>query len=446
MRSLRDRLGVLVAVGTLLVTLAATSAIGVARWHEENTGLAGAVELAAFRLSETTSADVPTVSVPAGSGVFAVVFDGDANVIGRSGDVPTDLLDTVLIDLWSETTEQDVAVTYRYGERGVASGVPCIDQTVCDSVVVGAEEVTPVAYLAQHLAWILLPAILAALLALAATRWLVGRSLRPVDEMRRQLESITATDLNRRVDTPETGDELERLGIALNDTIDRLGAALAANERFVADAAHELRSPIAGVRAALEVQSFRDPDGLIDDSIAELDRASRLVDDLLVLSRRQAGTLRRADVDLDDVVVRELAASRQRFPDVTIDGEIEPVRVTGDPDALRRVAANLIENACAYGNGSVLVTLTPTDGECVLRVDDDGPGIPPGSRELVFERFARLDESRSRTTGGSGLGLAIVHELVAAHGGTVSITEADAGGARVEVTLPRPEVAAGQSS
>jgi signal transduction histidine kinase len=445
-RSLRGRLGLLVAAGALLITIAATTAITIARWHEENNGLVDAVELAAFQLSETTAPETPAVSLPVGSGAFAVVFDGDANVIGRSGDVPDGLLETVLVDLWSETTEQDVAVTYGFGNGGVASGVPCVDQAVCDSVVVGAEETPVVTYLAGHAAWLALPAILAALLGFAATRWLVGRSLRPVDEMREQLESITATDLDRRVDTPDTGDELERLGVALNDTIGRLGAALDANERFVADAAHELRSPIAGVRAALEVESSRDPDGLIDDSIAELDRAARLVDDLLLLSRRRAGTLHHHDVDLDDVVAREVAASRQRFPDVSIDAKIEPARVSGDADALRRVAANVIENACRYGNGRVLVTVTAADGSCTLRVDDDGPGIPPEHREIVFERFARLDESRSRTTGGSGLGLAIVDELVTAHGGTVSITGADAGGARVEVTLPRSGVADGQSS
>jgi signal transduction histidine kinase len=446
MRSLRGRLGALVAGGALVITLVASTAIAVGRWHEESAGLVDAVELAAFQLSETSTAAMPAVSVSVGTDSFAVMFDLDANVIGTAGDVPPDLVGTLLVDIWEETTEQDVAVTYRYGNRGIVSGVPCVDQSVCDSVVVGAREETLAAYLAGHAVWLVLPALLAGLLGLVASRWLVGRSLRPVDRMRAELESITATDLDRRVGTPRTGDELERLGVALNDTIDRLGTAVEANERFVADAAHELRSPITGVRAALEIEAARDPDGLIGDGIAELDRASRLIDDLLLLARRQAGTLRREEVDCDDLVLGEITSSRTRYPDVVFTDAIEPVRVIADPDAVRRVVANLLENACRYGGGLVTVSLTGTDNGCILRVDDDGPGIPPESREIVFERFARLDGSRSRATGGSGLGLAIVHELVTAHGGTVSITGADTGGARFEVTLPRSDVAAGQSS
>jgi len=446
MRSLRGRLGALVTGGALVITLVASTAIAVGRWHEENASLVDAVELAAFQLSETSTAAMPAVSVPVGTDSFAVMLDLDANVIGTAGDVPPDLTDTLLVDIWEETTEQDVAVTYRYGNRGIVSGVPCVDQSVCDSVVVGAREETLAAYLVGHAVWLALPALLAGLLGLVASRWLVGRSLRPVDRMRAELESITATDLDRRVATPRTGDELERLGVALNDTIDRLGTAVEANERFVADAAHELRSPITGVRAALEIEAVRDPDGLIGDGIAELDRASRLIDDLLLLARRQAGTLRHEEVDCDDLVLREITASRTRCPDVVFADAIEPVRVTADPDAVRRVVANLLENACRYGGGLVTVSLTGTDNGCILRVDDDGPGIPPESREIVFERFARLDGSRSRATGGSGLGLAIVHELVTAHGGTVSITGAATGGARFEVTLPRSDVATGQSS
>jgi signal transduction histidine kinase len=260
--------------------------------------------------------------------------------------------------------------------------------------------------------------------------------------MREELESITASDLDRRVDTPGTGDELERLGVAMNETIDRLGSAVTANERFVADAAHELRSPITGVRAALEVEAAGSPDGLIADAVTELDRASRLIDDLLLLARRQAGTLDHTDVDLDDVVAASVAAFRTRFERIDIEMHIEPVRVVGDADALRRVVSNLLENACRYGAGRLSVTLVPESDRCVLRVDDDGPGIPGGERSVVFERFARLDASRSRETGGSGLGLAIVDEVVAAHDGTITVAGADLGGARFEVTLPR----AGQSS
>lgn len=431
----------LVAGGAFLVTLGASMAIAIERWQEEGTGLSRSVELAAFQLSETRTPATPTVSVPGGTDVFAVVFDRSAGVIGRHGDLSTGLLDTLIAHVWSETTEQDVAVSFEYdgeGTRLVVSGVPCVDQVACDSVVVGAREQQFFDYLDGRWLWLIGPALLAAVVGLVASRWLVGRSLRPVDEMRKELEAITASDLDRRVATPSTGDELEHLGLALNQTIGRLGAAVTANERFVADAAHELRSPITGVRAALEFEASRSPGGMTEDSIRELDRASRLIDDLLVLAGRQAGTLDHGDVDLDDIVAQELVALRTRFPDVDIERRTEPVRVTGDADALHRVVANLLENACRYGDGRVAIALWREDDQCRLRVDDDGPGIPNESREAVFERFTRLDASRSRETGGSGLGLAIVYELVGAHAGAIVVTDSNLGGARFEVVLPMP--------
>lgn len=439
MRSLRGRLGVLVAGGALVVTLGASTAIAIERWQEENNSLIRSVELAAFQLSETQTPATPTVSVAGGTDVFAVVFDHGIGVMGQSGDLSAELLDTLIADVWSETAEQDMAVTYEYdvaGTRLVVSGVACVDQVACDSVVVGVGEERFLEYLDGRWFWLIGPALLTALVGLVASRWLVGRSLRPVDEMRQELEAITATDLERRVQTPSTGDELERLGLTLNQTIARLGAAVTANERFVADAAHELRSPITGVRAALEVEASRSPGSMIEDSVRELDRAARLIDDLLVLAQRQGKTPRHGDVDLDDVVAHELTALRTRFPGIEIERRIEPVRMTGDIDALRRVVANLLENACRYGDGQVAITLRREGDRCHLRVDDNGPGIPAKSRKAVFSRFTRLDASRSRETGGSGLGLAIVHEIVTAHDGTITTTESHLGGAQFEVVLP----------
>jgi signal transduction histidine kinase len=441
MHSLRGRLGVLVAVGAFVITFVAAAAIAIQQWDDATTNLPNSVEFAAFRFSETQEPTLPAVDLPIGTDEFAVLFDETAEVIDISGDVSPNLIDLLISDVWAETTEQDVAVTTDYsdgGTRVVVSGVPCVDQGVCDTVVVGAAEEPLSAWLGMRALWLIGPALLAGIIGLVASRWLVGRSLQPVDRMREELESITATDLDSRVGTPDTGDELERLGEALNETIARLGAAVSANERFVADAAHELRSPITGVRAALELEASEPSPALIEDSIRELDRASRLIDDLLVLARRQAGALVVEDVDLDDIVSQECIRAAARLPDIEIGYTVEPVRMTGDTDALRRVVANLVENACAHAGKHVAVTLTGQEPGCRFRVDDDGPGVPPQSRSAIFERFARLDDSRSRRTGGSGLGLAIVSELVSAHDGTVTVTDSPLGGARFEVNLPGP--------
>ena len=349
------------------------------------------------------------------------------------------MFDVVLFDVWSETTVQDLAVSTGLDTDDgfvIATGVACTDATRCDTVVVGATEFSFWSYASARLGWVLGLALAAAALTLVVVRWLIGRALRPVETMRQELSTITATDLDARISAPATGDEIERLGHTLDETIGRLSAAVAANERFVADAAHELRSPITGVRAAIEVEAADGDRPLLTQSLTELDRAGRLVDDLLVLARRQGDAAPSGEVDLDDVVRTALAAFVVRHPDVVVERSIAPARVRGDTDELTRVVANLLDNAARYGGGTVVVEVGATPHGARLSVSDNGPGIGVEDRQRVFERFARLDESRARATGGSGLGLAIVREIVIAHGGGVSIEDVDIGGARFVVDLP----------
>ena len=271
------------------------------------------------------------------------------------------------------------------------------------------------------------------LLASTAGVWLtVGRTLRPVEQLRAGAEAVTAADPARRLPVPAAEDEVRRLAETLNGMLDRLEAGSARQRAFVADAAHELRSPLAALRTVLEVALVHpDPDGpepTLRTAHEEVLRMGRLVDDLLLLARLDAGAPRRAqDVDLAEVV-RELA------PDgVLLD--LAPARVHADPDALVRVVRNLVDNALRHATRSVRVTVAP--GPPVeLLVDDDGPGIPEPERERVFDRFHRLDSPRTREAGGTGLGLAIVRELVASAGGSVAVEEAPAGGARLRVRLP----------
>ena len=435
--SLRRRLSVATASGVFLLSAIAAVLVGLAQWQEQTNSLLSEVEFEAFQLSELTDLVEVRADLVEGTNSFAIAFDDNAEVVASAGEVTEEAL-AISEDLWRETTDVDLLVTSEFevggGTELVVAGSACVNQTLCDSVVVGRSPTPLSNFLLARLPWLLLPAALAALVAFAGARWMVGRALQPVEAMRAELDVITASSLDRRVPQPATGDELERLAGTLNHTLSRLQTSTEATQRFAADAAHELRSPITGVRAAVELRA--EDDELLGQALGELDRANRLIDDLLVLAKRQQVKPRREDVDLDDLIRSHLLVARARFADVSFEEELTPARITGDGDALRRVVDNVIENAATHCKTAVRVTLLPVDGGYRLQVDDDGPGIPLADRTRVFERFARLDASRSRATGGTGLGLALVAELVADHRGTVTVDTADLGGARLIIDLP----------
>lgn len=284
---------------------------------------------------------------------------------------------------------------------------------------------------------VLVPAI--ALLGGFAAWVLVGRTLRPVEEIRATVETITASSLSQRVPQPPGNDEIARLARTMNAMLDRVDASQMAQQRFVADASHELRSPIAALAAGLEVVSS-EPGALPEIAPlldAETRRLAELSEGLLLLARGDAGQLRRHDeeVDLDDLAEAEVRRLRQD-PGVVVEAHLVPARLVGDRDALARVLRNLVDNARSACAGRVGLTMRRQPDEVLLLVDDDGPGIPATERSRVFDRFVRLDEARSRRPGGTGLGLAIVRAAVQAHGGSIRVTESDWGGARFEVRLP----------
>ncbi|TPQ15682.1 HAMP domain-containing histidine kinase [Streptomyces sporangiiformans] len=231
---------------------------------------------------------------------------------------------------------------------------------------------------------------------------------------------------------------------AVGRALRRVARAEAAQRRFVSDASHELRSPVATVRQHAEVALAHpgraDTGALAGTVLDEAMRMQRLVDDLLLLARadEDAIRLRRRPLDLDDLVFEEARRLRERGDGPRIDSAgVSAGRVLGDEDTLRRVVRNLAENAARHARSRVALTLVSAGGAVRLDVDDDGPGVPEGERGRIFERFVRLDEARARGEGGAGLGLPIVAELVAAHGGTVTVgTAPELGGARFTVTLP----------
>jgi signal transduction histidine kinase len=286
-------------------------------------------------------------------------------------------------------------------------------------------------------------------LLVAITTWVVvGRALRPVERMRREADAVTATRLDRRIDDPGTADEIGRLAATLNRMLDRLDSSQRSQRRFVSDASHELRSPLASLRQFAEVARVH-PDRIdaADLSEAILDegaRLERLVDSMLTLAKADEGvlSLSHRPVDLDDIALAEVRRVRSATA-VSVDASaVGAARVLGDPDLLAQVVRNLVDNAARHADRAIAMSLVSVNGtaDIVLTVDDDGDGVSGADAERVFERFVRLDDARARDSGGSGLGLAIVREIVRAHGGRVTVGTSPLGGARFEVRLPAASV------
>jgi signal transduction histidine kinase len=270
---------------------------------------------------------------------------------------------------------------------------------------------------------------------------LVGRALRAVENIRVEVATIDDQGLSRRVAVPATHDEIAALAETMNTMLDRLETSQQAQRSFVSDASHELRSPLATLTTAAELAAAGDEatrTRLLGTISSELARVRTLVESLMTLARADAQDLVtvRVDVDLDDLVDAEVqrlrATSAHR---ITV--HMEPVRLTGgDPQRLAQALRNLIDNAERHAARGIRLSLRRTDGHAVLHVDNDGPIVALTDRERIFERFVRLDESRSRDAGGSGLGLAISRTAIESHGGTLRIVDAPDGWCRFEVVVP----------
>lgn len=279
------------------------------------------------------------------------------------------------------------------------------------------------------------------LLLVAVTTWLVvGRALRPVERIRERVDGITAERLHQRVPVPETADEIAALATTMNGMLDRLDAAATAQRRFVSDASHELRSPLATIRQHVELAQAH-PDVTSIGELAEVVseeglRLQGIVESLLLLARLDEGTSTHDEaVDLDDIALGEVR--RLRAVGLEVDGSgIRAARVRGDPRLLGQLVRNLADNAVRHSRGRVAIGVTPSDRHVFVTVEDDGAGIPDEERERIFERFVRLDDARSRDAGGSGLGLAIARGIAASARGTLAVDDSRWGGARFVLTLP----------
>jgi len=276
---------------------------------------------------------------------------------------------------------------------------------------------------------------LVVIMALIAWR-VIGWTLRPVETLRSGAARISGSDQDERLAVPGSADEIRALALTLNDMLDRLAAARGRQRAFVADAAHELRSPLASMRTQLEVAQHLGEGGeLAADLLADVARLSALVEDLLLLARAGNDANRpsaRESLDVSALLVSTaIRYAGARVPVAVTAGPV--VYASANSEELRRVLANLVDNAVRHASSTVALEVRSEGGHAVLTVADDGPGIPADERERVFERFARLDDARDRDAGGTGLGLAIVRELLRRSDGSISLQDNPSGAGLVAV-------------
>jgi signal transduction histidine kinase len=368
------------------------------------------------------------------------LIDRNGTVVARSGAAPgTPLVPITEFDRNLRRGMSDDAVANDdMRVSGQRVGTPSGDYTV---IVGGGSEA--VEETARTVALLLAcggPIIVA--VAAAATYGLVRRSLQSVDTIRNRVAEISTSDLTERVPVPNSRDELAALAVTMNEMLARIEAGHRAQKRFVGDASHELRSPLTTIISGLELAEAHpellDADFAINTLLPEAQRMQTLIEDLLLLARadEQSLVLRKEEIALDDLADSEAARAR-REAGFSIDTDICPARLTGDHAAVSRVVRNLVDNAVRHANSRITIEVSSQNGTAIFAVSDDGPGIPPAERDRVFERFVRLDSARSRSGGGAGLGLAIVAEVVAAHGGGVSIDDRPGGGTTLTVALPQ---------
>jgi two-component system OmpR family sensor kinase len=440
----------------LLLAKASTAVVARTLTHALDSELAAAVTAAGLAVT----AGRPVPPRPPGDEIRVRVLDRAGTPVDGGGPAPLSASDIRRLlagqAMWtggSVTSEPATSESGRPGDatRWVGRVVSAPDGTP-RLVVAGAESVAHAMLVGRTAVALVVAAVLAAL-AMGAAGWVAARcALRPVARLR---QAATELPAGERLPQPVARDELRALAEALNDLLGRRDAATERLRRFTGDAAHELRSPVAAIRAQAEVAvTHPDPDlagATLADIAAQAQRLSALLDDLLTLARSDAGErLPAQPVDLAemarDAVLRVTqgevaAASRVAQGTVTVRvTAAAPAVLHAAPSDVARVLDNLLANAVRHARSTARVMVLPGADEMRVLVDDDGDGVPVEHRELVFDRFHRVQDDRDRGAGGTGLGLALVAETVRRYGGTTRVGQAPDGGARFEVHWPVGQV------
>jgi signal transduction histidine kinase len=377
------------------------------------------------------------------------VVDAEGRVIAASANVRDHpALSLPLPDVGRTTVTQVASLPVDDDPAGFLVATTTVDSgggPAAIHVAASLDDVTETIVAAGNTALVALPLLV---VALSGVLWLlVGRTLAPVGAITAEADEISARALHRRVPEPPRADEIGRLARTLNRMLGRLDDAAQRQRRFVAAAAHELRTPITNLRAQLETARERDDDvdwqRVSGDVLNQTVRMQHLAEQLLLLARldREDFVPRAKAVDLDDLVDRVVTVRgrRDRSIDLT---RLQPVQVRGDPTLLEHAVANLVDNALRHAHATVRIGTARSDGHVAILVEDDGPGIPRDRRADVLRPFTRLDDARDRDAGGAGLGLAIANDVAIAHGGTVEIGDSALGGAALRIVLPADGVPA----
>ncbi|WP_139209694.1 sensor histidine kinase [Microlunatus flavus] len=441
---------VLVAVVVVLVALLlGGSALVLALWTSleqsaEATGVTRAAEVVSQVAADGVPATAATLGERGRTDAVTLLLDDRGTVVGSSRRSATAALSLERPDVGAySSVERDIDTLDEGGEwKVVTTALRSADRTwfvqVAVPIRVQRDTVRTVTVLLLAAAPLLLAAVGVAV-------WvLVGRALRSVDQIRATVAEIDARRLDARLEVPPTRDEIAALAGTMNAMLDRLQSSDTAQRTFVSDASHELRSPLATLTTAGELAARTGDDEararLLATMNAELGRLGALVADLMTLARVDAHetVTAPADVDLDDLVDTE-ARRLRTTTDLEVQSRVEAVRVSAEPARVAQPLRNLVDNAARHAARTVVLTLVREGREAVVRIDNDGPPIDAADRDRVFERFVRLDASRSRDAGGSGLGLAIARAGIASQGGRLAVVEHPEGWCRFEVRLPLPD-------
>jgi heavy metal sensor kinase len=454
----RTRVRLALGVGIAFLAVASLAAAGL--WLEFSHTEYGAIDASLSAQTQslmsglqdangkaTFSADPLPAQTPDGIAVGALLVDASGNVLDTSGATPTAaLIASSIGDALSRRTPVTATVSFLGTPHRVLASP--VDTGSGTAVLVVSRPIDELRSTFFRLAALLSASVLllTAVVSLLAYR-LTGRAMRPVRAIAATARDISEHDLHRRLDLDLPPDELGELAGTFNGMLTRLESAFAALQRFTADAAHELRAPLTRTRTELEVTLTheRPPDAYRDAlrvTLAEVEHLSRIADRLLTLARADAGVLvparRRVDLgDLADETVHRWQPVASRAGVELRSEVVDEGAVDADPELLRRVLDNLIDNALRHtpAGGAAGVEVARSDGAWTLTVRDTGPGVPPEQRPSLFDRFTRGDAARGRNTGGAGLGLSLCRAIAEVHSGSISLEESSTG-ARFVLRLP----------
>ena len=424
--------------------------LDVAEAEVEQGNIADAVDHSGISLMQAVDADGNViVSTPNAAGLVAISADEEVYEVDdlELDEFPEDPPD----DEAGSTSAGGAAPNAHLVEASKILATPGPFLVMCRTVDSPDGPVTLVALTSVHLAFDIADAtarvvaglLLVVLVFAGVFAWfMTGRTLRPVEQMRRDAEHISVRDLSGRITPPENDKDLSALADTFNGLLSRVEASVDEQKRFVSDASHELKSPIAATSVMLEAlrnhpESLRD-DEVLADLTSENSRLSSIVEDLLMLARQDEGRLvvERVPTDYYDVLYEEVASLRQRAEVPVDDASVQPIIGLVDPALLSHAVRNLLDNAARYAASRVKVSCSERDGRAIIAISDDGPGIPAKEREHVFGRFVRLEEDRSRKQGSTGLGLSVVRGNIERMGGRVYFGEPEIGGATAIIELP----------